>query len=343
MPLPFLIMAASAVAGASGLASAGVGAKKVFDANREMAIIRERYESGQRRFEELNESATKVMDELGELELKICQGFERFSDLMEQIQNRPDFDEVKVGTFSLPKYDAQTLKDISVAASLIVGAVGGAGTGAASGVAAAFAAKGAIGALCAASTGMPIAALHGIAAENAIMAILGGGTLAAGGGGVALGATVLSAATMGIGILIGGIVFNRVGNSLSDKVEEASVQVDEADRQINKICTYLGKLKTTATRYRKVLLEVYVIYQEHMVRMSKVVYSNGKTDWRQFSEGEKLDLENLVLLVSLLYGMCKTNLVVDADKEDGVNRVNFSEINKQMKHAEVILEERGLG
>lgn len=57
--------------------------------------------------------------------------------------------------------------------------------------------------LGAASTGTPIATLHGAALWNAALAKLGGGTLASGGGGVALGTFNVSAAGSGLGWLTG--------------------------------------------------------------------------------------------------------------------------------------------
>ncbi len=53
----------------------------------------------------------------------------------------------------------------------------------------------AVGALAAASTGTAIAELSGVAATNATLAWLGGGTLVAGGGGVVAGTAVLTAIT----------------------------------------------------------------------------------------------------------------------------------------------------
>ena len=61
---------------------------------------------------------------------------------------------------------------------------------------------GAVTALCAASTGTAISSLSGAAASNAVLAWLGGGSIAAGGGGVAAGTVVLGAmtATASIGL-----------------------------------------------------------------------------------------------------------------------------------------------
>lgn len=341
MPLPLIIIAGSAIAGAGGLASAGVGARKMIHANKEMKRIEKRHEANQRRFNDLNQSTTSAMEDLGNLELEVCESFDRFAELIERIQNRPEFDEIKVGSFDVPRYDAQELRDVSIAAGMVVGAVGGAGMGAGGGIAAAMAAKGVIGAVCLASTGTPIATLHGIAATNAIMAVLGGGTLAAGGGGIALGATVLSAATAGVGILIGGIVFNLASRSLSSEVDEAREQMKEAEREIGRICKYLSRLKTVAYTYRKSLSTVYGIYKEHLERFERIVFDEARCDWCQFTDEEKLSLENLVLLVSILYGMCKINLVVEGDR-DGINEVNYDEAMSRVKTAEEFMRERGL-
>lgn len=58
-----------------------------------------------------------------------------------------------------------------------------------------------------AGTGAAISSLHGIAATNATMAWLGGGTLASGGGGMAAGAWVAAAAGAAVAIVVAGGVY----------------------------------------------------------------------------------------------------------------------------------------
>lgn len=342
MPLPLIAIAASAIAGATGIAAAGVGGKKMLGAKKEMKAIEAEHESNLRRLEEMNEAATSAMDELGSLEIEVCKSFEGFTRLFEQIKNRPEFDEIEMGNFEVPKYDPEELKKVALAAGAVVGAVGGAGLGAASGLGAAFAAKGAIAAVCVASTGTPIASLSGAAATNAIMAVLGGGTVAAGGGGVALGTTVLGVASAGVGILVGGIVFAIVGRSMCGKVDEARRQKDEAAAQINAICEYLGKLKDLASRYRECLDTVYEAYYQHMRRLWRVVFDEGRSDWHDLAADERLDVENLVLLVSILYRMCNLNLVIESEEEGGLNEVNLAAAQRLMSEADSCLRERGL-
>lgn len=81
----------------------------------------------------------------------------------------------------------------NIASSLLEGGV----TGAASGALAAFGAYSAASALATASTGTAISALSGVAASNATLAFFGGGSLAAGGLGMAGGAAVLGGLVAG--------------------------------------------------------------------------------------------------------------------------------------------------
>jgi len=48
--------------------------------------------------------------------------------------------------------------------------------------------------------------------------------------------------------------------------------------------------------------------------------------------------ENLVLLVGVLFNMCKVKLVLVNEEEDGINEVNTIEIEKAMKDANKALE-----
>lgn len=116
-------------------------------------------------------------------------------------------------------------------------------------------------ALGTASTGTAIASLSGVAATNATLAALGGGALAAGGGGMALGTAVLGGATLGVGLLVGGIIFNITGSKLSDKADEAWYQMLKAEEKIKKICAYLSELRKYSESYYNTLSLTYGIYE----------------------------------------------------------------------------------
>ena len=157
-------------------------AKKMKEANDTMKSAQAQHERNQARFEKQNASTNAIMDRLGKLELEILDSFQKFSDTFEKIQNRPQFKEYSQEGVTLPQYDPEELKKVSVGAGVLLGGLGGAAMGTAGGFAASGAAAAAVMALGTASTGTAIASLSGAAAVNATLAALGGGAIAAGGG-----------------------------------------------------------------------------------------------------------------------------------------------------------------
>ena len=112
------------------------------------------------------------MDRLGKLELEILQSFQKFSDIFERIQNKPEFRAFKHGDVTIPTYSPEDLKKVSVGAGVLLGGLSGAALGTAGGFAAAGATTAAVMALGTASTGTAIASLSGAAATNATLAAL---------------------------------------------------------------------------------------------------------------------------------------------------------------------------
>ena len=327
MPIPLILGVGAAIAGVAGVGTAAHGAKKMKDANDTMKATESQHRRNIEKFENQNKLTNEKMDELGKLELKVLKGFEDFSNVIEKIQNRPKFEQYNKDGVSLPTYDKEELKTVSVGAGVLLGGVGGAAAGTFGGFAAAGATTSAVMALGTASTGTAIASLSGVAATNATLAALGGGAIAAGGGGMALGTTILGATTLGVGLLVGGIIFNVTGGKLSDKADEAYSQMKKAESSINKICSYLYELEKTAEDYAHSINIVRNKYLESYNYISYVVNKLHKVDWNEFSEQDKLAVKNTVMLVGLLYKMCKLNLVNKATNENEMNTINKSGIN----------------
>ena len=192
-------------------------------------------------------------------------------------------------------------------------------------------------ALGTASTGTAIASLSGAAATNAALAALGGGAIAAGGGGIALGTAVLGGATAGVALLIGGVIFSLSGKKLSDKADEAWKQVEQEETEINKICSYLEKLHNAGTMLTVSLDAVNRKYQQHMKLLEDLVVTQGRTEWNTYTKAEKYLTENTVLLVNLLYQMCKVQLVQKIEAEDQINQVNEEAVKQTVNDATAVL------
>ena len=339
MPLPLFLGIGAAIAGAIGVGTSINGAVKMKNANNLMKSAKNQHEQDIKKFETKNKETTEVMDELGKLELEILHSFSDFSDIFEQIKNRPIFENYTRKGITLPRYDGEKIKEVSVGAGVLLGGLGGAGLGTAGGFAAAGATTAAVMALGTASTGTAIASLSGAAATNATLAALGGGALAAGGGGIALGTTILGATTLGVALLVGGVIFNFTGNKISNKADKAFRQMEKAKIQIDKICKYLNKLKSTSIKYYDTLIKVNSIYSKNLKELENCVNVLGHKDWNQFSDEEKMITENTVLLVGVLYNMCKVELVIQAKSNDEINTINEKAIDESINQANVLLAE----
>lgn len=346
MPIPLILGAAAAAAGLIG-AGAGIhGGIKMKEAHNTIESAQSRHDRNKRRFKEKQEAATNAMDTLGELELNTLKSFKHFQALIEIIQNRPEFKPYEKNGVKIPPYDKEKIKEVSVGAEILLGGLGGAGLGTAGGLAASGLTTGAIMAFGTASTGTAISTLSGAAATNATLAALGGGSLAAGGGGMALGSLILGGATLGVGLLVGGIIFNITGSSLSDKADEAWAQMKKAENEIDSICPYLDDLKNIAERYNAALIKVKNIYDSHI----KLLYSifNSQTalyntiDWNNFTLEQQVTVHNTSLLVGVLFNMCKVNIVNKSETESEKPSINKSDIEQTLQDTETFLQAKKL-
>ncbi len=338
MPLPLIIGGIAAVAGVAGVGSGIHGGVKMKEANDTMKLAQSKQERAIALFNKRNDETTALMDSIGTQELEILSSFDTFSDIIEKIQGRPEFKAYRRDGINLPEYEAEELKKISAGAGVLLGGVGGAAAGTAGGFAAAGATTSAVMALGTASTGTAISSLTGVAATNATLAALGGGSIAAGGGGMALGTAVLGGATLGVGLLVGGIIFNVTGNKLSDKADEAYVQAKRTEGEVNTIVEYFDELSDVAGRFKESLTKVEGIYRKYLDIIDHIVNFNEKTQWEDFNEKEKKATENAVLLVGLMYTMCRTSLVLKQG-DDEVNKVNQDNVNDVINDADLVLKD----
>lgn len=128
MPIPF-ILGAAAVAAVTGIGAGVYGASKIKDAKDTMARAQSRHERNIRHYEETQGACNAEMDKLGTLEMQILNSFERFSDLIEKIHNRPKFEDIDLGDRTLPRYDPQHLREVSLGAVVLLGSLSVAAAG----------------------------------------------------------------------------------------------------------------------------------------------------------------------------------------------------------------------
>ncbi|KRM20200.1 hypothetical protein FC40_GL000301 [Ligilactobacillus hayakitensis DSM 18933 = JCM 14209] len=316
MVLPLIIGAAAIIAGAAGAGSGVRGGMKMKDAKETRDVARIIQNNAIELLDKKGSATNMALDSIGKQELNILSSFSDFSDVIEKIQGRPEFKEYKTDDLNIKVEKVEELREASIGAGMILGTIGGAAAGTASGVAAAGATSSAVMALGTASTGTAISGLSGVAATNATLAAIGGGSIATGGGGIALGTTLLGGATLGVGLLAGGAILGAVGSKMSKDADEMYDQAKRTEEKAQRIAETYDEIISTAKRFQKGLTDVENEYRRHFSRLENIVNFYGRTQWSEFAEVEKQVTQNTVLLVGMLYKMCQVSLVQKTEETE---------------------------
>ena len=255
-----------------------------------------------------------ALDVVGKMELQILASFEEFSDLINEIQGRPVFEENEDNEVQIPKFDLEMLKQSSIAANVVLGNL----IGAAAGYAGAYAATGA-----ALSVAYSTVAAGGVALTDT--AAVSTAMLATIGGGEALtGALLLEGLSWGVGFLLAGFVIDKTGKNLKENAQEAYKQAMKSAEQSKLIVKRLNEIKMAVNKFRLSLKKVEKKYDEHLTKLRNIV--SQKNIWNEFTQEEKLVTENCVRLVGLLYKMCQTQLIVDNGDRNIVNHKDIDSV-----------------
>ena len=212
MPLPLLLVGAAVAAAGWGVKK-GIDAKSDFDAAESInENAQEIFDKANRSLEECREETQGRLESLGQQKaLLFEEALIPFVETYSRIKNI-DFEDTNIpdNNIQITSGEIREIRDAAIHMKEVVGGAAGAlGSGALAGLAA----YGSVG-LASASTGTAIAGLSGAAATNATLAWLGGGSLAAGGLGIAGGTAVLGGIVAAPVLLVGGLM-------LASKAEEA--------------------------------------------------------------------------------------------------------------------------
>jgi hypothetical protein len=119
----------------------------------------------------------------------------------------------------------------------------------------------AVGALATASTGTAISTLSGAASTNAVLAWLGGGSIAAGGGGVAVGTAVLAGITYTVTGVVAlaatGLVASSIFAKKLTQVQKYSSEVDIACEKMETSWVAMEGIKQRVNELMEVTMNIY--------------------------------------------------------------------------------------
>ncbi|EGR4197300.1 chemotaxis protein [Vibrio cholerae] len=339
MPLPFILAGAAIVA-------AGYGAKKGYDgyqdkseANDILETSKRKYENERSVFDKQNELTNQSLVKLGELQLKIGNDFKEFRTIAEKLLEKLNQSNSKNLEIDFPQHKLDKIDGLALSTTAYMGKIAGAG---AAGAAAAYAVYGGVMAVAAASTGTPIAALSGAAAYNATMAAIGGGSIAAGGFGMAGGAMVLGGVVAAPIMAIAGWAFaSHAEEALSDarktrsEVNEAVGKMAKGRKQLDKTKLYVDRIYAETER----LYLVFKEYFDNLKAFDQLIV--GKTDISKFEDDVIRLIHNGYQIAAILTDIITTPLFKPKQDEQGnvvVSDKNIVEIEMDSEGMQVINE-----
>lgn len=283
------------ILGGAALITGGLGVKAGIDGVSNMEKAKKIGKDAQARYEKkcklvqtTSQQTQNLAEEYGQLQIQVqLQTIKRFVSFLERIRQRASLSELKF-LEELPEFSLKQIEEYKITTLQVEHLV----TGGMKSVGAAYAVAqgtiGLVGLFGTASTGTAISGLSGAAAWNATLAWLGGGSLAAGGGGMALGTMVLTGIAAGPALMIGGFVLGGQGEKALTKARDYEAQTNIAIAKLDASQDFLGQVQRRITELMAVVNTLNNQAIEGLVALeSKVFLRSGLL----LKESEELDLE----------------------------------------------------
>jgi hypothetical protein len=332
MPLPALLIPI-AIGGGSALAAlfgAGKTIKAVKDTSEAKSVNADAnkiLKDEKERLEVSRKASNTALEALGAKKLYILdRSINQFVNIFGQLKNVDLQDSVGLEELSKFRLDKQSLDELRRMGGYAASIIGGVTSGALGGGLAAFGATSAVAAWGAASTGTAIGTLSGVAATNATLAFLGGGSLAAGGLGVAGGTAVLGGLVAGPALLIMGFV---VGAKASKNLDNAYSNLAEAKKiaeELKAAAVLCNGIRRRGYMFERLLIRLDALFVPLIFGMESIIAERG-VDWSAYQPEEK----QTVAAAAAIAKAVKTVLDTPILTEDGKLTEESKQIAEEVK------------
>ncbi len=337
MPIPFLLGGAAAIAGIAGLVKGGQAVSNNAKAKEFVEDAEYKYDKAKRRMEEQRDTTTFQLETLGKIKL-----ISWSEDIGTFVKLFSEFKKVELGsqvhTEALLKESIQNvgeLKQMEVAAlkatEVIQAGVSSLGAGALAGVAS----YGGAMMFASASTGTAIASLSGVAATNATLAWFGGGSLAAGGMGMAGGTLMLGGIVAGPVLAVAGFIMAAKSEENLAEARKVYAEAKQAVEQMNTITSFMENVEELACAYAEFIegfKEYYTPMLEAIEQMRSIAQEKQskfflnkvrklfgikiKVDFTVLEEEEQQLLHMGWLMTQILHGVLSAPLLTKDGEVD---------------------------
>lgn len=309
MVLPFILGAAALGAGLFG-AKKGVDAysdnSKAKNLQRDAQVV---YERAERKLKSSRQVTTETLEHLGQLKLEVWDTqLGRFVKLYEQLKNveltgQANTDEFNAANFT--RDELAQMKDIALKAhEVVVGGAGAVGAGALAGIAS----YGGVMMFASASTGTAISTLAGAAATNATLAWFGGGSIAAGGFGMAGGMAVLGGIVAGPVLAVGGMLMAAKASENLAKARSYKAEADKMAKEMEKAISVLDAITKVANKFDEVIMRLSTAMIPVLDGLESTIIASGK-DFAKYNQSQKRQVYLTVQFAQVLKLLLETPLL----------------------------------
>jgi hypothetical protein len=331
MALPLLVPVAFGIAGLFG---AGKAAKAAYDTSKANDIASSAQECVDQANEKLDQSKGATNALLSGYGKKKLEALDRqvqpFVALFKQLKNVEIAESAELEKLKIGKFSEVAIAELQHSCNVAHGALQGVGAGAVGGALTAFGAYSGTMMLASAGTGAAISGLSGVAATNATLAWLGGGTLAAGGMGVAGGTMVLGALVAGPALLIFGSV---LGAKASKKLSEARANMEKAETfevEVDGVCQKLAMIQEVTNTASEVLSSLRGRLRRANDSLEKIITEEG-TDFSKYDNKAKAVVFRGVKYAQLVKAVIDTPILNESGELLGDATNSFSAIRAAME------------
>lgn len=189
--------------------------------------------------------------------------------------------------------EAAQLRTSKSIASLIGAGLLGGGAGATIGTSAATATYITVASIAAASTGTAISSLSGAAGASATLAAIGGGSLAAGGLGVAGGTALLTTIVNGPVVAVAAGAVLASGGRVLDKQKAIECKLRQAEKSLDQnekvVDTFVGR----AGRINEILTVALFAARNHNRILERMLSEEGYADWSDIAPEAQASIRRL--------------------------------------------------
>jgi hypothetical protein len=337
MPIPFLVGLGIGIG--TGAVGIGKGVKAFFDnkkAGKLNVEAQDLIENGKIILEYARKTSGVSLECLGNKKVFLLdKSVKHFLKAFRKLKN-VDFS-ASAGLNELNKFrmDKQSFTELRELSHFAASLTGGFFAGALGGALTAFGASGAVGLFATAGTGTAIASLSGAAATNATLAFLGGGTLAAGGMGIAGGTLVLGGLVAGPALAVMGFVIGAKASANLDRARSNYAEAEKLAEELGAASDLCKAIRRRSYLFTRLLIRLDVLFAPLVYQLERSIKKRGK-DYRKFSVEEKKATAAALSIAAAVKAVLDTPILTQQGKLTKASRMIASDVRKQITVGEIV-------